>query len=128
MLTGCSPANRGTGRVWRLAGNIFTTATFCPAAQSQLTRTKPGPELRPAGQREPALEGQFSLSIVTLPWSLRDCLLLRPPPPTTTTNTVDPAAPLIQAIRSELRRFQRSQNSGVTIVTDPDLVDKESKA
>ena len=52
----------------------------------------------------------------------------RPPPPATTTNTADPAAPLIQAIRSELRRFQRSQNSGVTIVTDPDLVDKESKA
>ena len=40
----------------------------------------------------------------------------------------DPATPLIQAIRSELRIFQRSQNSGVTIVTDPDLLDKESKA
>ena len=54
-------------------------------------------------------------------------IMSRPPPPTTTAMP-DPATPLIQAIRSELRRFQRSQNTGVTIVTDPDLLDKESKA
>ena len=46
----------------------------------------------------------------------------RPPPP------ADPATPLIAAIRSELSRFQRSHNSGLTIVTDPDLLDRESKA
>ena len=40
----------------------------------------------------------------------------------------DPATPLIQAIRSELKRFQRSQNSGVTIVNEPDIMDRESKA
>ena len=58
-------------------------------------------------------------------------LVFRPPPPPAAaagSSTADPAAPLIQAIRSELRRFQRSQNSGVTIVTDPDLMDRESKA
>ena len=50
---------------------------------------------------------------------------VRPPLPA---SMADPATPLIQAIRSELRRFQRSQNSGVTIVTDPDLLNKESMA
>jgi len=40
----------------------------------------------------------------------------------------DPATPLIQAIRSELQRFQRRQTTGVTIVTDPDMLDAESKA
>ena len=46
-------------------------------------------------------------------------------PPSTIT---DPATPLIQAIRSELQRFQRRQNTGVTIVSDPDLIDSESRA
>jgi len=50
----------------------------------------------------------------------------RPPPPTSMGQ--DPATPLIQAIRSELKRFQRSQNSGVTIVNEPDIMDRESKA
>lgn len=40
----------------------------------------------------------------------------------------DPATPLIQAIRSELQRFQRRQTSGVTIVSESDLIENESRA
>ena len=65
--SGCSPASSGTGRVWRQAGNISTTASSCRAAPSPLTRTRwgwAGP--RPAGRREPVRAGQ--LILLSLSW------------------------------------------------------------
>merc|ERR1712080_135365 len=43
----------------------------------------------------------------------------------------DPATPLIQAIRTELQRFQPSSqpnNMGITIDNDPEILPRESQA
>ena len=119
MLTECSPPSRGTGRVWQLGGSISTMDSCYLAALSQLMKTML--QEKPAGLKEPVLGGGIYIE-----YNLNIYNFHRPPPPTSMGQ--DPATPLIQAIRSELKRFQRSQNSGVTIVNEPDIMDRESKA
>merc|ERR1719320_1403395 len=101
MQIECSVPNRKTGRAWQKDESIFTMVSFFLALLS-LMKSK----------------GQKKITC----WS-EGASPGRPP-----STITDPATPLIQAIRSELQRFQRRQNTGVTIVSDPDLLDNESRA